>query len=160
MRAIQNEAAEHAVRSPSAAETILLEWTVHHFREDRKRAAGIVLAFFVVLATGWGLYQSWVLATAGVFLLLSATAEFLFPIRHRLTDRRALVQYGAARLEIRWDEVKRVLAGEHGIKLSPLQSASRLDPFRGVLLRFREQDGISRERLLELIRERRPEAFS
>jgi hypothetical protein len=160
MSRVQSEAPASPLSARPAAEVVLLEWTVHHLREHPYRAVVALASLLLVASLGWFLFDSWMVAAAGFFMLLSASAEFLFPIRHRLTERGALVTYGAARLEIEWLAVKRILVGERGIKLSPLASPGRLDPFRGVLLRFDESNGIGKERLLAIARERRPEAFS
>src|SRR5512145_2388846 len=86
---------EHACRD----ETVLLEWTVHLFRQDPRRAWGILLAAALSAALGFLLFFSPLLALIGPILLLTACAEFVFPIHYRLTTERAMVSYGLARLD-------------------------------------------------------------
>ena len=124
------------LNNPAEGETVLIEWTVHLLRRDPARARVVVLAMLLSSALGVWLFRSPLFLFVGPLLLLSATAEYLLPIRYRLTDRRACAAYGLARLEISWDRVKRRDTGSTAVKLSPFAVPNRLDNFRGILLRF------------------------
>jgi hypothetical protein len=142
-------------REPSAAtngDGVLLEWTVHLLQRDPRRAWGIAATAFLAASGGVIFFQSAVFAAAGGLLILSSAAEFLLPIRYRLTSRGAACSYGLTRYEISWRDVRRLIPTADGVKLSPLFLASRLDAFRGVLLRFAE-DGSphDRARITELV---------
>ena len=54
---------------------------------------------------------------------------------YRVDERGARSQVGPSVSEIAWPEVKRVLAADRSIRLSPLAETGKLDAFRGVLLR-------------------------
>jgi hypothetical protein len=136
-------------------ETVLMEWTVHLLRRDPARARIVLLAMGLASALGIWLFRSPLFAVLGPLLLLSATAEYLLPIRYRLTDRRACVAYGAARLEIGWDRVKRRDTGPSAVKLSPFTAPNRLDNFRGVVLRFGAPgEPGQREEVLQIVHDR------
>lgn len=110
---------------------------------------------FLASALGVGMFRSPLFALLGPILLFSATAEYLLPIRYRLTNRRACAAYGAARLEIEWEKVKRRDAGLGAVKLSPFAFANRLDNFRGVLLRFRAPGETGdRDSVMRIVEER------
>jgi len=122
--------------SAPTEEHVILEWTVHLLRRDPARARVIASCMLLSSALGVWMFQSAIFALVGPLLLFSATAEYLLPIRYRLTDSRATAAYGAARLEIAWDRVKRRDLAAGQIRLSPFAFSNRLDNFRGVCLRF------------------------
>lgn len=124
-----------AVAPSDSREEVLLEYTVHLARTEPARACAVLGCAALSGFLGWALFHSLLFAILGPAMVIAASAEFLLPIRYRLTNRRACAAYGAARLEIEWPQVRRVLVGETGVKLSPLVRAGRLDAFRGVVLR-------------------------
>ncbi|MER3465869.1 MAG: hypothetical protein C4340_01320, partial [Armatimonadota bacterium] len=75
------------------------------------------------------------------------TAEFMLPVRYRLDARGASRKVGWSLTQIEWKDVRRVIEGTDGVKLSPLDRSSRLAPFRGVYLRF----GSMQQDVLDLI---------
>ena len=48
-----------------------------------------------------------------------------------------------------WDEVKRVISDEKGIKLSPLEKDGAMDAFRGIYLRFGKDNRNQIERAVQ-----------
>ena len=147
--------------NPAASETVLLKWTVHHLRRDPRKGALVAAALALAAGAGWYLFGSWLIAAAAVLMLLSSTAEFLFPIRACITNRRITSTCGAARLEMRWEDVRRVMIGEDGIKVTPLARPGRLDNFRGIELRTEGADpAVTRDQILDHVRSLRPELLS
>jgi hypothetical protein len=69
-------------------------------------------------------------------IILAATAEFWLGIRYKLDSHGASARCGMSLSSIEWSAVKRAIEGADGIKLSPLDSDSRMDPFRGIYLRY------------------------
>ncbi len=137
MRDLPRRAIER-IQIPRDEETVLLEWTVHLLRRDPARARVVIVAAAIILSSLLGvlIFRSALFALLGPLLLFSSTSEYLLPIRYRITSRRACAAYGAARLEIGWDRVKRVDYLPGSAKLSPFTTPNRLENFRGVLLRF------------------------
>jgi len=145
--------------SPETAceEAVLLEWTVHLRQHDPHRTWVIYLAMAFAALMGFWLFSSLLCALIGALVIFFSTAEYLLPLRYRLTTRRACVSNGATRYEIAWPNVRRVLMGRVALKLSPLPMESRLEAFRGVLLRF-APDGEpgSREEVLRIVKKKVP----
>jgi len=136
-------------------EVVLVEWTVHLLRREPGRARVVFAAMAFAMLLGWGLFRSLLFSLVGAVMIFSATAEYLLPIRYRLTTHRACASYGAARLEIEWERVRRVDVGRMSVKLSPFLQANRLDAFRGVLLRFASEDeAANRAAVLRIVEER------
>lgn len=154
-------ATERGEPSPSPAaeceEAVLLEWTVHLRQRSPQRAVVVYAAMALAAGMGFLLFGSLLFALIGALVIFLSTSEWLLPIRYRLTTHRACVAYGATRLEIAWPQVRRVLLGRTGLRLSPLSFESRLDAFRGVPLRF-APDGEPgcRDEALRVIRSRIP----
>jgi len=136
MSSMESTRAQATRVNAEGREELLLEWTVHLLRERPGRVLG--LAGAVVVAGGYGIlvYGSPLFGLLAGALVGASAAEYLFPIRFRVTTRRASSACLAARMEISWERVRRVDYGTGAIRLSPFRRACRLDQFRGVLLRF------------------------
>ncbi len=73
----------------------------------------------------------------GALAVLLSTSEMFIPIRYRLDEKGASARVGMSRTEIEWAQIKRLDDLDQAVKLSPLADReSRLEPFRGVTLRF------------------------
>ncbi|MHC4986756.1 MAG: hypothetical protein ACYTFO_11460 [Planctomycetota bacterium] len=77
----------------------------------------------------------WAAAVAFV-LLLVAMAKYVLPTHYRLDDEDVTVRFLGHSQRTSWSRIKRFDVGSHGVFLSPFERPSRLDSFRGVLLRF------------------------
>jgi hypothetical protein len=125
-----------------------LTWSVD-LGADRPGKRLLVVA--VALAAGLvgiALFHQVVLGLVGCLAILLSTAEMFLPVRYRIDPNGASAQVGLSKTMIDWAAVRRVDVGTHGVKLSPLARADhRLDPFRGVTLRFAG----NREEVLEAI---------
>jgi len=145
---------------PSGSVSESLGWRVHLARSEPVRATVVVAFAAVAGLMGMSLFHSPVSGAVGAAVVLLSCSEFLLPISYRLTDEKASARYGLTAVEIRWSDVKRVLRDGLTLRLSPLARASRLDSFRGVVLRPGPDDSrCSQERLVALIRERAPGAM-
>jgi len=125
-----------ANEAPGAGAQVVLEWRSWLAADTPGKAVGAALTILVgsVLIT---------LATASAFLGLAAlalltltTREFFLPMRYRITDAGAWAEGFLSSSFIAWKEVRACHHLEDGLKLSPFAKSSRLEPFRGVYLRF------------------------
>lgn len=80
-------------------------------------------------------------------LLWLATRDYWLPVRYTVDEKGAGVRYLGAAFDIAWERAKYVTVTSDGVKLSPLPPRSRLEPFRGVYLRFAD----NRQQVLEAI---------
>ena len=135
----------------------LLAWRIHMLRSHPDRAAILLCVSAFSVAVGWLLFRSPIFCLAALFMLVSATSEYLLPISYAITETDVTARYGANRFRIEWSAVRRALLYSDGIRLSPLAVGGRLDAFRGVYLRFAAdgQPG-DRESVLELVNRLRP----
>ena len=137
--------------SPPVPTGEVLEWRVHLARHQPAKAALVLLAAAVSAALCFFLFLSWPFALFTVVALVAATSEFLCPIRYRLDAEAAEMRNLHNWRRITWREVKKAYLLEDGIKLSPLETQTRIEPFRGVFLRFGPGSG-SREAVLAAVR--------
>lgn len=114
----------------------VLEWTVSLASRRPEKVAAVLGAAAFAGLVGFFVFGSLALAIIGPAVVLGATSEFLLPVRYRITEDGASARWGINVTHIAWENVKRVKADEHGLKLSPLEKPSRLEAFRGVYLRF------------------------
>ncbi|MGC8666847.1 MAG: hypothetical protein ACP5VE_01855 [Chthonomonadales bacterium] len=121
-------------RDVKEPECVLLEWRVHLFRRDPRRALAIPAAAALAAFLGYGITGSWALSLLGVLLIAGAASEYLFPISYRLTTEGAYAAYGLTRLQMEWRRVRRVLDAEGRMKLSPFHHATPLENVRGIVL--------------------------
>lgn len=112
------------------------QWTVHLAKTQPTKAVVVVLFCFGAAAFGVFVFQNYILAALAIFMILWSTADFMLPVRYTIDSEGASSRYGLHFGKIHWDEVKRVTLLADGVKLSPLERESRLEPFRGVLLRY------------------------
>lgn len=110
-------------------------WVVDLGSERGRRWIVLGAAVLAGLA-GLVLFHSIVFAALGFLAVAGSTTDAIFPLRYRIDERAASVRCGWSTAEIEWSKVRRVVADADGVKLSPLPEGSRLDPFRGVYLRF------------------------
>ncbi|MCH7905411.1 MAG: hypothetical protein IH944_12725 [Armatimonadetes bacterium] len=125
--------------SAEAADGDQLEWKICLGDADPKRRIVVLLFALAAGIVGTLLISFW-LGLIGFAAILLSTSEMFLPLSYRLNARTARVKNGLSVTEIAWEDVKRVLPVSDGIKLSPLKNPSRLDAFRGVYLRFADNE--------------------
>jgi hypothetical protein len=121
-----------------AEEALPLVWQVDLGRKQAGKRWFVVLLALLAGWVGWLMVGNWLLALIAPIAVLFSTTELFFPLKYRIDPRGASVRCGFGVTGIAWPDVKRVLADEDALKLSPLANPSMLAPFRGVLLRFAE----------------------
>lgn len=139
----------NTVSQAVGVEETILEWRVHLAARDPLRAAKVVCVLALAVVVGLLFIQNLIVTLIMCFALFSSVAEFLLPIHYRLTTRGAYARHFVTTTFIEWRGVKKVYQGADGVKLSPLTRRSRLEAFRGVSLRFGDDN---RERVLEEVR--------
>lgn len=124
-----------------------LRWQVHLAKRQPERLPVILLALVGAPVLGAWLMGHWIFGLAALWMLWSATADFLLPIRYE-ADATGVRQRGWSPRLMRWEKVKRVVWGEDGVLLSPFAHPTRLNAYRGVFLWY----GDHREAVENLVR--------
>ena len=129
---------------------VLLTWTVHLAREHRAKL--IYSLCMILLASTAGYYTIGTLgAVAAALVMFASISDFLLPVRYTITAKSIKCQMFLKSAEIQWKDVKRCYIDDSGIKLSPLNRRSRLEVFRGVYLRFKD----NKDQVIETVQSRR-----
>jgi hypothetical protein len=121
-----------------------ITWRVRLSDNDPVKRRIVFLVACLAFLVGTFLLHSPLLGAAGSAMILAATAEFWLGTVYKLDEEGASSRTGMSTARILWKDVKRAAVTQIGIKLSPLEEATRLAPFRGVFLRFGRED---RERI-------------
>jgi len=100
----------------------------------------VVAAALLAGVVGWAIMGNPILAAFGILMVLGPSSEFLLPIRYSVTAQGASSRWGVNTTMIAWQDVRRVVKGDSGIKLSPLEKPGRMSAFRGVYLRFGKEN--------------------
>lgn len=128
-----------------------LTWTVRLWKRDPSKLYAIAGVSCVAGLLGLIALKGPIGVLVGIGMIFLATADFWMPLHFRLDETGATRKVGLSVSMIEWQAILQVRVDEDGVKLSPLASeGSRLEPFRGVYLRF---DGNQNE-VLERIRRR------
>jgi hypothetical protein len=131
------------------AEEVLLEWSVNLGAiHPRKRAVagwvtvGAALASSLVFGPLYGILA--------LLLLTASVSELFWPVKYRLTSRRAIRKAPGSLIEMEWSRVRKLYRAADGLKLSPFAKPTRLEPFRGIYIRCLPEN---RDRVIELVKE-------
>jgi hypothetical protein len=126
-----------------------LEWTVHLMAASPGKAAATVLLCLAAVGLAFLASGSPVFTLLVGVSLFTSLADYFLPVRYRLTPKGAETRHFWPIASIEWKQVRRRLMSNDGLKLSPLKRQGRLEAYRGVFLRFGDQDP---ERVLEVVR--------
>ena len=144
------------ISEPGMAQAARVKWSVHLIRRQPERLPKILGVLGLVFAAGLCLFHSLWLALLPTLAALFSVSEFVFPIHYILTPKSATMKCGLTALEIQWSDVRHAYLTDEGIKLSPLvRKNSRMEPLRGVFLRF---DEAQREEIITTVTRLREEA--
>ncbi len=114
-----------------------LEWRVDLGKDEPKKQGIVLGAAFIVAALGLLLpYSGYLYGLIGFGLLLSSNAELFLPQVYRVSEAGVQRRCGLSDSQMAWDQIKRVIPDEWGVKCSPFTKTTRTEPFRGVYLRF------------------------
>ncbi len=132
----------------------VLEWEVNVGREEPKKRWAVLGAASIAGLAGLLLLHHPLFALVGFIAIIVSSAEAILPLRYRLDSKGAGVKCGLSLTRIDWGSVRQVREDLRGVKLSPLADGNRLEPFRGVYLRY----GKHKEGILAKVREHWTEA--
>ncbi|HWA84332.1 MAG TPA: hypothetical protein VG820_12890, partial [Fimbriimonadaceae bacterium] len=125
-----------------------LTWRVRPAKANDAKLVVVGLTAVLALLIGVVVLHSILLGLAGSAMILAATAEFWLGTVYKLDQEGASSRTGLSYSRVLWKDVKRIVTTPVGIKLSPLEESTRLAPFRGIFLRFGDEDRVRIERVV------------
>jgi len=125
-----------------------LKWRVRLSDKAPSKTFGIIAVAIAAFLIGALLFKNITLGLIGFAIIFGSTAEFWLGSLFTIDEKGASVRTGLSYSVLEWANVKRILRDKDGIKLSPLERPGSMDTFRGVYLRFGEQNEESIERAI------------
>ena len=126
---------ENRVDNPD--DSPVLSWTVHLVQRQPGKLCVIIPLVFVAGCCAYSLMNIIGVVAVG-FVLAASLSDFLLPVHYELTRDGAVCKKATGMSVIKWKQVRRCYLDEFGVKLSPLHKKTRLEPYRGVYLRFND----------------------
>lgn len=123
-------------------------WNVRLSDKDPSKRWGVFVTAVIAFGLGCLLFKNVIFGVVGFAIILGTTAEYWFGTSYRLDAKSASARVFLSVTSLDWTDVKRAITSDQGIKLSPLESAGRMDTFRGVFLRY----GNERDRVIDEVR--------
>jgi hypothetical protein len=114
----------------------LLTWRVHLARRHPERLPALVAVLVIGGACVWLMFARPLPVLAALLLLLGSAADYLTPTTYRITTRGIEARSPVTHLMLTWAEARRCLPDHAGMIVTSLSIPSRLDRFRGVLMRY------------------------
>lgn len=127
--------AETSTKESSHA-ILSVNWRVHLLKRDPARLPILLLVMAMGAACVWLMFGTLLPVLASGLLLMGSVSEYLFPITYRLSDGEVCQESLTSRIQLPWKDARRCRMGQDALLLTSLAVPSRLDAFRGVLLRF------------------------
>ncbi|MBS1717745.1 MAG: hypothetical protein JSS72_08440 [Armatimonadetes bacterium] len=126
-----------------------ITWTVHPMESQPRKGYIVLAAAIIAAALGLIFFRNPIMAGLGFAMIAGPTAEFWLGAKFTVDEKGVSSRVGLSVSSIEWPDVKRVTIQGDTVKVSPLESGSRLEEFRGVSLKFGNQD---REAILAAMR--------
>lgn len=126
------------VLTSNEAERERLYWTVDLGKGRPAQRWAVIAAAFAAGLAGLLLLRSPLAALLGFAVVIASCSELFIPLKYSLSAERATVRCGLNTSEMFPDRVRSIVEDAGGVKLSPLAPGGRMEPFRGVYLRFGE----------------------
>jgi hypothetical protein len=130
---------------------LLTEWRVHLLVEQPGKS--VALCAFCVLAVvliHFLFRQRVGFTVLAAAILLGSLSDWFLPVKYRLTTAGASYTNLVFRKRMAWEEVRSCYVSSSALKLSPFSRRTRLDAFRGVVLRFAG----NRDEVIRIVQER------
>jgi hypothetical protein len=115
-----------------------LHWRVHLLRRDPQRLPVVVMIVGIGAGCVWLMFGALLPVLAASLLLIGSAGEYLLPITYRLTPTEAGQESAGTHMALAWKDTRRCRLSKNAILITSLPAPSRLDAFRGILLRFAE----------------------
>ena len=111
-------------------------WRSFPLADDFPRSLLFVVVVIGVSVLAGVTFEGLWAAAVAFALLLVAMAKYVLPTHYRLDAKNVTVRFLGHSQRTAWSRIKRFDVDSRGVFLSPFERPSRLDSFRGVLLRF------------------------
>jgi len=126
-----------------------LTWTVHPFKSDQKKSFFLIAFIILIALLVYFSFSSIVFMLLSIVLLVLAMRQYFIPTHYTLDDEGAKVSSISSSKTRPWDYFKSYYYDRNGVLLSPFETKSPLESFRGIYLILPPD---KREPILEFIK--------
>ncbi len=130
------EPTEKQADQADQADPQMLRWRSHPLVDEYPKSIGLLAAIAVAAAAATMAFDGLIYGLITVPLLCVSMAGYLLPTTCTLDAEGAETRFMGQTQRLAWSQVRRVAKGPKGVFLSQRARPSRLDSFRGLLLRF------------------------
>ena len=135
-------------------ENILLEWRSHPFL-DFPKSSWLLMLFFAFMGIGlWHLtvlrWEQPIYDYLGLGILFFGTITYFIPTHYSFREQNIVIHYWLFKMVRNYDEFGCYYSDKKGVMLSTFKHPRRLDPFRGLNVRF-SKNQTEKIELLEII---------
>lgn len=110
-------------------------WSIHLLQRNPWRIVVLVPIIFFTLVFLRALSADWFIIVLALVIFIFAIAEFILPLHYRIDDMGVHMRFFGSHRLLRWTNIRRVYCYKNEIFLSTLAKHSRLEGYRGLLLR-------------------------
>ena len=126
-----------------------IEWAIDLGAQEPRKRAVVGAVAICAGAVGMIALSPW-LGLTGFLLIILSNSEVFLKQYYKVTEKGVERKCGLSNTVMEWAQIKSVREDDDGVKLSPFETIRRSDPFRGVYLRFSQNN---REAVLAKIHE-------
>ncbi len=140
------------VASPPSPENLgaeILRWRSHPLRRGGWRRS-LVVAILILIPVGLGLLYGPFYAFLALVILAASLGTYFFPTDYAFFEGGLQSRFLGGVRRFRWEQFRSFYIDQYGVLLSPFARRSRLENFRGIFLRYDDNQG----EVLAVIRDR------
>lgn len=132
-----SEANNHQeIESPEIEDETILEWTSHPARKRPLITILLVIFLTALVLIVYSLTESYLFTAIGAVVLWGSLTQYFMSTRFILSEQGVKVRYVINKIEKPWSQFRTYYRDKNGVLLSPFVRPSRMENFRGLYVRF------------------------
>jgi hypothetical protein len=120
--------------------TEVLKWSSHPVKRSTLISVLVILFILFVWLVVYLTTYSLLLTGLAVVIMLGSLSSFFLPTRYELDQDRIRIKFFLTTREREWNSFRSYYVDKNGVLLSPFPQPSRLENFRGIYVRFNQNN--------------------
>ena len=129
----------------------LKEWIVHPLKENWKKSTCLILFLLSFCIAIYLAFQTSFYVILSAVVLFGSLKAFFLPVKYALYSDKVTIHSFFSKRSKPWTAFHSYYVDKNGILLSPFETPSRLENFRGVYIRF---GNIDKMEIIDFIKQR------
>jgi len=122
------------------SDEVVIRWATHPVKRNTKISILVILFLLVVWFLVYLTTFSPLLTILSVVIMLGSLSPFFLPTYYELDDEKIKVKFFFNTKEKEWNMFRSFYVDKNGVLLSPFERPSRLENFRGLYVRFNQNE--------------------